>query len=129
MSGGPTSPDATSVETRWPQWRSALGSYTGQSAFDLLLQKSDLLLVGWMIGPEAAAVYAIAIGLGGSVAMGVFQVKEGVDALFGLEGTGMELSIGVFAVLCLCYALPLTVDLSRGMAVLSNTAMAIATAN
>jgi glycine betaine transporter len=80
--------------------------------------------VAWLC--NLLAIVAIAIGVGGSIAMGVFQVKEGVDALFGLEGTGIELSIGVFAVLCLSYALPLTVDLSRGMAVLSNIAMAIA---
>ena len=71
---GPST-QSSSVETRWPQWRSALGSYTGQSAFDLLLQKSDLLLVGWMIGPEAAAVYAIAIGLGKLLNFGLQAVN------------------------------------------------------
>jgi glycine betaine transporter len=75
---------------------------------------------------DLMAIVAIAIGLGGSVAMGVFQVKEGVDALFGLQGTGLELALGIFVVLCLSYILPLTVDLGRGMALLSNTAMAVA---
>jgi glycine betaine transporter len=81
-------------------------------------------IVGWL--SDLLAIVAIAIGLGGSVAMGVFQVKEGVDALFGLQDTGMALSLGIFVVLCLSYILPLMVDLSRGMALLSNTAMAIA---
>ena len=58
--------------------------------------------------------------------MGVFQVKEGIDALFELEGTGMGLALGIFVVLCLSYILPLTVDLGRGMAILSNSAMAVA---
>jgi glycine betaine transporter len=80
--------------------------------------------VGWL--SDLLAIVAIAIGLGGSVAMGVFQVKEGVDTLFNLQGTGMGLTLSIFVVLCLCYILPLTVDLSRGMAVLSNAAMAIA---
>jgi glycine betaine transporter len=80
--------------------------------------------VGWL--SDLLAIVAIAIGLGGSVAMGVFQVKEGVDALFELENSGMGLVLGIFVVLCLSYILPLTVDLSRGMALLSNTAMAIA---
>ncbi|GAB4231210.1 MAG: glycine betaine transporter OpuD [Kiloniellaceae bacterium] len=75
---------------------------------------------------DLMAIVAIAIGLGGSVAMGVFQVKEGIDALFGLQGTGLGLTLGIFAVLCLSYILPLTVDLGRGMALLSNTAMAVA---
>ena len=80
--------------------------------------------VGWLA--DLLAIVAIAIGLGGSVAMGVFQVKEGVDALFGLQDTGLGLALGIFVVLCLSYILPLTVDLGRGMALLSNTAMAVA---
>ena len=80
--------------------------------------------VGWLC--DLLAIVAIAIGLGGSVAMGVFQVKEGVDALFGLQDTGMTLTFGIFVVLCISYILPLTVDLGRGMAILSNAAMAIA---
>jgi glycine betaine transporter len=80
--------------------------------------------VAWF--SDLLAIVAIAIGLGGSVAMGVFQVKEGVDALFGLQGTGLGLALGIFVVLCLAYILPLTVDLSRGMALLSNAAMAVA---
>ena len=80
--------------------------------------------VGWL--SDLLAIVAIAIGLGGSVAMGVFQVKEGVDALFGLQDTGLGLALGIFVVLCLSYILPLTVDLGRGMALLSNTAMAVA---
>ncbi|MHA1528842.1 MAG: BCCT family transporter, partial [Alphaproteobacteria bacterium] len=80
--------------------------------------------VGWLC--DLMAIVAIAIGLGGSIAMGVFQVKEGVDALFGLQDTGIELTLGIFVVLCFAYILPLTVDLSKGMAMLSNTAMAVA---
>jgi len=80
--------------------------------------------VSWL--SNLLAIYAIAIGLGGSVAMGVFQLKEGVDALFGLTNSGMTLTLGLFVVLCLAYLLPLTVDLGRGMALLSNTAMGIA---
>ncbi|MEO1199929.1 MAG: BCCT family transporter [Pseudomonadota bacterium] len=81
---------------------------------------------GWVI--DLLAIVAIAIGLGGSVAMGVFQIKAGIDALFGLEETGLGLALVVFAVLCLAYLPPLLVELSKGMAVLSNAAMAIATA-
>jgi len=80
--------------------------------------------VGWL--SDLMAIVAIAIGVGGSVAMGVFQVKEGVDALLGLEDTGLGLALGIFVVLCVSYILPLTVDLGRGMALLSNTAMAVA---
>ncbi len=80
--------------------------------------------VGWL--SDLMAIVAIAIGLGGSVAMGVFQVKEGIDALFGLRDTGMGLTMGIFSVLCLSFILPLMVDLSKGMALLSNAAMIVA---
>lgn len=80
--------------------------------------------VGWL--SDFLAIVAVAIGLGGSVAMGVFQIKEGVDALFGLEGTGLWLALVIFAVLVIAYLPPLMVDLGRGMAVLSSAAMAIA---
>ncbi len=81
-------------------------------------------IVGWL--SDLIAIVAIAIGLGGSVAMGVFQVQSGIESLFDLENTGLWLAMVIFVVLCVCYILPLMVDLSKGMAVLSNTAMAIA---
>lgn len=81
-------------------------------------------ITGWMA--DLLAIVAVAIGVGGSIAMGVFQIKEGVDAWLGLEGTGMGLTLTIFAVLVVAYILPLTVDLSDGMALLSNIAMAIA---
>ncbi len=81
---------------------------------------------GWVI--DLLAIYAIAIGLAGSLAMGVFQVQDGVATLFGLTDTGMGTTLLIFGLLCTAYILPLTVDLSRGMAVLSNTALVIAVA-
>jgi len=80
--------------------------------------------VGWL--SDLLAIYAIAIGIGGSIAMGVFQVQSGVESLFGLHNSGLWLAGVIFAVLCFSYIFPLTVDLSKGMATLSTTAMAIA---
>ena len=80
--------------------------------------------VGWLC--DLLAIYAIAIGIGGSIAMGVFQIQSGVESLFGLSGSGLWLAVVIFVVLCMAYILPLMVDLSKGMATLSNTAMAIA---
>jgi glycine betaine transporter len=80
--------------------------------------------VGWL--SDLLAIYAIAIGIGGSIAMGVFQIQSGVESLFGMQSSGLWLAGLIFALLCLAYILPLTVDLSKGMATLSNIAMAIA---
>lgn len=80
--------------------------------------------VGWL--SDLLAIYAIAIGVGGSIAMGVFQIQSGVESLFGLPNSGLWLAAVIFAVLCFCYIIALMVDLSKGMATLSNTAMVIA---
>ena len=81
-------------------------------------------LVSWL--SNLLAIVAIAIGVGGSIAMGVFQVKDGIDTLFNFSSTGLGLTTMVFLVLCASYFPPLVVDLSTGMAKLSNTAMAVA---
>ena len=80
--------------------------------------------VSWL--SDLMAIVAIAIGVGGSIAMGVFQVQDGIDALFGLEKTGGAVTAAVFIVLCIAYFPPLVVDLSSGMAKLSNAAMGVA---
>jgi glycine betaine transporter len=87
-------------------------------------QRNWTRAVGWL--SDLLAIYAIAIGIGGSIAMGVFQIQSGVESLLGLQNSGLWLAAVIFAVLCLSYILPLMVDLSKGMATLSNTAMAIA---
>jgi glycine betaine transporter len=79
--------------------------------------------VGGLI--DLLSIYAIAIGLAGSVALGVFQVSYGIAALLGLEGAGPWLVAGVFVALVLAYLPPLTVDLGSGMARLSNLAIGI----
>ncbi len=80
--------------------------------------------VGWCT--DLLSIYAIAIGMGGAIAMGVFQVQSGIAALLSLQQPGAGLTIGIFVVLCASYGLPLTMDLGKGMALLSNTAMGIA---
>jgi glycine betaine transporter len=80
--------------------------------------------VAWLA--DLLAIYAIAIGLAGSLAMGVFQVEGGIRSLLGLEGAGAALRYGVFALICVAFLPPLAVDLSKGMSRLSNLAMTIA---
>ena len=58
-------------------------------------------IAGWFA--DLLAIVAIAIGLGGSIAMGVFQIEEGVRALFGLEGAGDWIGYGVFIALFAAY--------------------------
>jgi glycine betaine transporter len=105
-------------------FRKGAPSLVGTPILEVFGSNRVTVPVAWVC--NLLAIVAIAIGLGGSVAMGVFQVKEGVDVIFGLKDSGLGLTLGVFAVLCVSYILPLTVDLGRGMAILSNLAMSIA---
>jgi len=83
-------------------------------------------IVGWL--SDFMAIAAIAIGVGGSIAMGVFQVAAGIDVLLGGDGAGAWLIALVFALMVVCYIPPLLVDLGSGMSRLSNLAMGIAVA-
>lgn len=82
--------------------------------------------VGWL--SDFMAIVAIAIGVGGSIAMGVFQVADGVDVMMGGDEAAGWLIAAVFAVMVAAYLPPLLVDLGDGMAKLSNMAMIIAIA-
>ncbi|PYG25467.1 BCCT family transporter [Pelagimonas varians] len=81
-------------------------------------------VVGWL--SDFLAIAAIAIGVGGSVAMGVFQVADGVNALLGRTSGSQTIVWISFAAIVLCYMPPLMVDLGSGMARLSSAALLIA---
>ncbi|WP_328795417.1 BCCT family transporter [Jannaschia marina] len=84
------------------------------------------LIVSWL--SDFMSIVAIAIGVGGSIAMGVFQVAGGVDVMMGGDGAAGWLVAAVFAAMVAAYLPPLLVDLGAGMARLSNLAMAMAMA-
>jgi glycine betaine transporter len=83
-------------------------------------------LMGWMC--DLMAIVTIAIGVGGSIAMGVFQVADGIDVLFDSSGAAAWLVWVTLAVMVAAYLPPLLVDLGSGMSRLSNIAMGIAIA-
>ncbi|MCA1243193.1 BCCT family transporter [Stappia stellulata] len=82
--------------------------------------------LGWM--SDFMAIVAIAIGVGGSIAMGVFQVADGIDVLVGGTGPGAMLVGAVFVAMVAFYLPALMIDLGSGMSKLSNLAMLIAIA-
>ena len=77
---------------------------------------------------DLLAIVAIAIGLGGSIAMGVYQLQEGIEALLDLPESGVPMALGILIVLVIAYIPPLMTDLGNGMARLSNAAIVIACA-
>lgn len=81
--------------------------------------------MGW--GFDLLSIVAIAVGLAGSLAMGVFQVQTGLAGLLGVADSA-ALTLPVFFAMCVAYVIPLRRDLGDGMAKLSNAAMLIAVA-
>lgn len=81
-------------------------------------------ITGWL--SDFMAIVAIAIGVGGSIAMGVFQVADGVDIMMGGDKAPTWLVGAVFIAIVAAYLPPLLVDLGSGMSRLSNIAMLIA---
>lgn len=79
--------------------------------------------LGWVF--DLFAIVAIAVGLAGSLAMGVFQIKTGLSDLLRIVPSS-GLTATVFIALCVGFAIPLRLDLGNGMARLSNIAMVIA---
>ncbi|WP_170570472.1 BCCT family transporter [Ruegeria atlantica] len=79
--------------------------------------------LGWIF--DLLSIVAIAVGLAGSMAMGVFQIQTGLAGLIGVDSPGV-LTLPVFALLCIAYIIPLRRDLGEGMSRLSNIAMLIA---
>ncbi|UWQ93867.1 BCCT family transporter (plasmid) [Rhodobacteraceae bacterium M382] len=81
------------------------------------------LVVAWVF--DLFSIIAIAVGLAGSLAMGVFQIQTGLAGLVGIEDSS-RLTIPVFIAMCVAFVIPLRRDLGDGMARLSNAAMLIA---
>ncbi|WIY23838.1 BCCT family transporter [Parasedimentitalea psychrophila] len=79
--------------------------------------------LGWFF--DLMSIVAIAVGLAGSLAMGVFQIQTGVAGLIGVENSN-GLTAFVFVAMCAAFFVPLRRDLGDGMAKLSNLAMIIA---
>ena len=93
--------------------------------FDALGRAPWVRALGW--GFDLLSIVAIAVGLAGSLAMGVFQVQTGLAGLIGVSDPNM-LTLPVFFAMCIAFVIPLRKDLGHGMAKLSNAAMLIAVA-
>ena len=76
---------------------------------------------------DLLSIIAIAVGLAGSLALGVFQIQTGLAGMTGIENAGL-LTAPVFVALCIAFMIPLRRDLGEGMSRLSNLAMLLAIA-
>ena len=80
--------------------------------------------VAWLA--DLFAVIAVALGVAGSIGLGVFQLQSGLHVLAGTDLQSTMMSIGILAVLVVCYMGPLVTDLDKGVKWLSNGNMIIA---
>jgi len=72
------------------------------------------------------AVVAIALGVAGSIAMGVFQLQRGLFVLLETDPNSLAMSGAILLALVAAYALPLVTPLDAGVKWLSNVNMAVA---
>ncbi|PSL18955.1 BCCT family transporter [Shimia abyssi] len=79
--------------------------------------------LAWLF--DLLSIVAIAVGLAGSLAMGVFQIQSGLAGVIGVTDPS-SLTIPVFVAMCVAFFIPLRRDLGDGMSKLSNFAMLIA---
>lgn len=80
--------------------------------------------VAWFA--DVVAVLAVALGVAGSIAMGVFQLQRGLFVLAGVDATSTVVAGAILAVLVVAYLPPLALPLDKGIQWLSNANMLIA---
>lgn len=90
-------------------------------------------LSGWWVGTVAyianvTAVVAIALGVAGSIAMGVFQLQRGLFVFAAVDPSSLTVSAWILAALVAAYCVPLVMPLDKGVKWLSNANMILALA-
>jgi glycine betaine transporter len=72
------------------------------------------------------ATVAVALGVAGSIGLGVFQMQSGLYVLAGFSLDSTMVPIGILTILILFYLPPLATDLDKGVKWLSNANMILA---
>lgn len=90
---------------------------------DVFGERKWARVLAWLF--DLLSIVAIAVGLAGSLAMGVFQIQTGLAGLIHIDDPDL-LTAPVFIAMCIAFFIPLRRDLGEGMAKLSNLAMLIA---
>jgi glycine betaine transporter len=86
---------------------------------------------GWWVEPLSKAadlisVLAVAFGVAGSLAMGVFQIHTGLHALLDVPMGSMWVAMGLLVLLFVSYMTSAATSLDKGIKILSNINMALA---
>jgi len=74
---------------------------------------------------DVLGVISVVFGLAGSLTMGIFQVRGGLNAVYGLEQT-TTLSMAILGILFFCYMLSASSGLNKGIKILSDINMLLA---
>jgi choline/carnitine/betaine transport len=88
-------------------------------------------LTGWWVAPVAwladlIALLAVVLGVGGSIAMGVFQLERGIEVAIPLDFGGLDMATVILAALLVAYLPPLALPLDKGIKWVSNLNMVLA---
>lgn len=75
---------------------------------------------------DLIAVLAVAFGVAGSMAMGIFQLQAGLQVVTGFGGGSLWVSVGILAALVVSYLASASTSLDKGIKWLSNFNMVLA---
>lgn len=81
-----------------------------------------------MVGKLAniSAAGAAALTMAGSIGMGVFQIENGLSAVFGIQSDTLAFSVGVLIFIFITYAIPAMLPVSKGMKIAGDINIIIA---
>lgn len=79
-------------------------------------------------GADLIGVMAVAIGVAGSLGMGILQIQAGLHVLTGLSADSLAVSTGILLVLTAAYLVSASTGLDKGIKILSNMNILIAIA-
>jgi glycine betaine transporter len=75
---------------------------------------------------DGIGIMAVALGVSGSLAMGIMQIYAGLQVIAGVPGDSMAITGAILAVMTFAYMLSATTGLDKGIKWLSNINMVIA---
>jgi glycine betaine transporter len=80
--------------------------------------------VAW--GADFIGTVAVALGVSGSIGMGVLQIQSGLHVTLGVSESSIAVALAIVAVLVVTYMISASTGLNKGIRILSNVNMSIA---
>lgn len=77
----------------------------------------------WCRVTDVVAVLSVVFGVAGSLAMGVMQIRAGLESAFHFASSSVYLGMGILVLVTVCYLLSASTGIDKGIKILSNINM------